>query len=153
MPLFRHGALFLSFALLTTLALPQGIGAAASEKKANKSHEAKKKKDREAAKEDGARLTHGVPEPEPGAGVTQPPRPANGSLYSDGAPGGNLFSDFKATSIGDLVFIDVVEESAAIVSSSAKRGRDSGTLGGVVGAVGAVPAPGAAITAGVIGGL
>jgi flagellar L-ring protein precursor FlgH len=77
----------------------------------------------------------------------------NGSLFSDDAVGGNLFGDFKATRSGDLVFIEVVEESAASVSSNAKRGRDSGTLGGVVGAVGAIPMPGAAVTAGVLGGL
>jgi flagellar L-ring protein precursor FlgH len=86
------------------------------------------------------------------AGSVRSERP-NGSLFSDDAVGGNLFGDFKATRSGDLVFIEVVEESAASVSSNAKRGRDSGTLGGVVGAVGAIPMPGAAVTAGVLGGL
>ena len=87
------------------------------------------------------------------ASAQEPAAPANGSLYTDEAPGGNLVGDFKPRRVGDLVFVDVVEQSSAAVSSGAKRSRDSGTLGGVVGAAGALPVPGAAVTAGVIGGL
>jgi flagellar L-ring protein FlgH len=79
--------------------------------------------------------------------------PANGSLYVDEAANGNLLTDFKARRVGDLVFIDVVEASVATVESSAKRGRDSGTLGGLVGAIGALPVPGATVVGGVVGGL
>ncbi len=80
-------------------------------------------------------------------------RPANGSLYTDEARGADLLSDFKARRLGDLIFVDVVEASEAKVTSNAKRSRDSGTLGGIVGAAGAIPMPGAAVAAGVIGGL
>lgn len=79
--------------------------------------------------------------------------PANGSLYVDEAANGNLLTDFKARRVGDLVFIDVVEASVATVESGAKRARDSGTLGGLVGAIGALPVPGAAVAGGVVGGL
>ncbi len=85
--------------------------------------------------------------------TAEPPRPANGSLYTDSAPNRSLLIDFKATGIGDLLFIDVIEASAASVSSNAKRSRDSGTLAGLTGAIGAIPVPGAAVTAGVLGGL
>src|ERR1043165_665566 len=79
--------------------------------------------------------------------------PANGSLYVDDAANGNLLTDFKARRVGDLVFIDVVESSTASVTSGAKRGRDSGALGGLVGAIGALPVPGASVVGGVAGGL
>jgi flagellar L-ring protein precursor FlgH len=78
---------------------------------------------------------------------------ANGSLFFDGAAAGNLFSDFKPRSVGDLVFVDVVESSAANVASNANRKRDSGTLGGLATATGALPSPGAAVAAGVVGAL
>jgi flagellar L-ring protein FlgH len=80
-------------------------------------------------------------------------RPANGSLYSDDAANASLLSDFKPRRVGDLVFIDVVEQSAGSVESGAKRARDTGALGGLVGAIGAVPVPGAAVAGAVIGGL
>jgi flagellar L-ring protein precursor FlgH len=54
--------------------------------------------------------------------------------------------------VGDLVFIDVVEVSTATVSSSASRSRDSGTVAGLSGGIGALPSPGTAV-AGVIVGL
>ncbi|HET6976321.1 MAG TPA: flagellar basal body L-ring protein FlgH [Pyrinomonadaceae bacterium] len=78
---------------------------------------------------------------------------ATGSLFHDNAPGVNLVTDFKAHALGDLVFIEVVEISTATVSSNAARGRDSSTLGGLVGLIAALPAPGAALTSGVVGGL
>lgn len=85
--------------------------------------------------------------------AAEPPRPANGSLFTEMALNRSLLSDFKATSLGDLVFIDVIEASAASVSSGAKRNRDSGALAGLIGAVGAVPMPGATVAGGVLGGL
>ncbi len=80
-------------------------------------------------------------------------RPANGSLFTTEARGTDLLSDFRARLVGDLVFVDVIEGSTASVSSGAKRARDSGTLGGLVTAAGALPAPGAAVAAGVVGAL
>lgn len=80
-------------------------------------------------------------------------RPANGSLFTADAQGTDLLGDFRARRIGDLVFVDVVEGSTASVSSGAKRSRDSGTLGGLVTAAGALPAPGAAVIAGAAGAL
>jgi flagellar L-ring protein precursor FlgH len=109
-----------------------------------------KKKERKSKDEPSIQLQPAEPEP---VWPPAPPPPANGSLFSEAAPGAYLFGDFKARNLGDLVFIDVLEESAATVSSNAKRSRDSGTLGGLTGAVAAIPAPGAAVTAGVLGGL
>ena len=136
---FKHCSLFLAVALL----LSQASAAHGQTKQ--------KKKERNSAKKENVQLVPYVPEP-----VTPPPppRPANGSLYTDNAPGSSLLGDFKASGVGDLVFIDVVEESVATVSSGAKRSRDTGTLAGVVGgAVGTVPAPGVAIAAGALGAL
>lgn len=82
-----------------------------------------------------------------------PPPPANGSLFSDGAPGVTLVTNFKAQRVGDLVFIDVVEVSTATVSSSATRSRDSGTVAGLAGAVSALPSATAGVVSGVITGL
>ena len=79
--------------------------------------------------------------------------PANGSLFSEGAKNTHLLVDFKARNIGDLVFVDVIEASAAEVSSSANRNRDSGTVGGLTGLVGALPIGGAETAGAVIGGL
>lgn len=80
-------------------------------------------------------------------------RPANGSLFTADASSTELLADFRARRVGDLVFVDVVEGSTASVSSSARRSRDSGTLGGLVTAAGALPAPGAAVIAGAAGAL
>jgi len=87
--------------------------------------------------------------------ITQPPPPppANGSLYTPEAAGPGLVSDFKARCVGDLVFIQIVETSTATVESDANRKRDSGTLGGLVGLVGALPVPGAVAASTVAGGL
>ena len=110
----------------------------------------KKKKDETppavAATRSGRRVAGAQP-------TTPPARTSNGSLYTDEAVGSNLLGDFKPRRVGDLVFVDVVESSAASVSSGAKRGRDSGPLGGLIGAAGALPVPGAAVVAGVAGGL
>lgn len=82
-----------------------------------------------------------------------PEQPANGSLYTEGAQNGNLLADFKARRVGDLVFVDVVEQSAASVNSNAKRSRDSGALGGIGTAAGALPVPGAAVAGTIVGAL
>ncbi len=81
------------------------------------------------------------------------PKPANGSLFTDNAANANLLIDFKARRVGDLVFVDVIEENTANVSSSANRKRDSGTVGGVGTIAGALPLPGAAIAGTVVGAL
>jgi flagellar L-ring protein precursor FlgH len=109
-----------------------------------------KKKDRPSKAEPSIQLLPYEPPPAP---LPAPPPTANGSLFSDAAGGAFLLGDFKAHSLGDLVFIDVAEVSAATVSSNAKRSRDSGTLGGLSGAVGALPVAGAAATATVLTGL
>jgi flagellar L-ring protein precursor FlgH len=108
----------------------------------------KKKKDKSTT----AKTLVEVPTP-PVKPAPTPVPPANGSLFSDGAAGGSLLTDFKPQRVGDLVFIDVVEASSATVTSKASRSRDSGTLGGVVGALGAVPIPAVAAVGGVIGGI
>jgi flagellar L-ring protein FlgH len=90
-----------------------------------------------------------IPPPAP---APAPPPPANGSLFTDSAPGKSLVTNFKAQGIGDLVFIDVIEVSTATVSSSASRGRESGTIAGLSGGIAALPSPGTAV-AGVIVGL
>lgn len=84
---------------------------------------------------------------------TPAPTPANGSLFTADAPAANLLGDFKARRVGDLVFVDIVEASAATVSSGASRARDSGTLGGLVGGVAAIPTPAAAVVSGVLNGM
>jgi flagellar L-ring protein precursor FlgH len=70
------------------------------------------------------------------------PRPANGSLFSDDARNVDLLSDFKPRRVGDIVFVDVVEASAASVTSSGKNSRESGVLGSAI--VGALSLPAAA---------
>ena len=109
-----------------------------------------KKKDRKSKDEPSTQL---LPYEPPPSLPPAPPPAANGSLFSDTASGAFLLGDFKARQLGDLVFIDVIEESAATVSSNAKRSRDSGTLGGLTGAIGALPVAGAATTATVLGGM
>ena len=81
------------------------------------------------------------------------PSPANGSLFTPAAAGAELVSDFKPRRVGDLVFVDVVEASTAVVSSSASRGRDSGAIGGVGTAVAAISNPIAATTGSLISGM
>jgi flagellar L-ring protein precursor FlgH len=111
--------------------------------------EKKKKKAKEPAEKPAVQPTAEIIPPP----VAPAPQRTNGSLFSDATSRGDLFSDFKASRIGDLVFVNVVEASTATVSSGAKRDRDSGTLGGIIGAVGALPVPGAAVAGGVLGGI
>lgn len=127
---------------LVVLALLPLTGAQAQGKKKKKGAPTASPETLQAAE----RFAEAAPAPTPA------PR-ANGSLFTEDAPGGNLFDDFRPRRVGDLVFVDVVESSEASVSSNAKRGRDSGALGGIVGAAGALPVPGAAVIAGVAGGL
>ncbi len=92
-------------------------------------------------------------EPPPPIVPIEQPKPANGSLFTDNAANGNLLGDFKARRVGDLVFVDVVETNIANVSSGASRKRDSGTVGGIVTAAGALPVPGAAVAGTIVGAL
>lgn len=85
--------------------------------------------------------------------IVEPPRPTNGSLFSDSSMNANLLRDFKARQAGDLVFVDVVEASTANVTSNAKRDRDSGNLGGLVPLVAGLPINGVAAVAPVMGEL
>lgn len=94
------------------------------------------------------------PPPPPAEIIVEPPRRVNnGSLFTDSPVSGNLFRDFRARQTGDLVFIDIDETSTATVTSGAKRQRDSGTVGGVVTAAGALPLPGVAVAGTVVGAL
>ncbi|MEP6900296.1 MAG: flagellar basal body L-ring protein FlgH [Actinomycetota bacterium] len=94
-----------------------------------------------------------VEEKPPTIPVPETIKPLNGSLFTDNATNGNLLRDFKARQVGDLVFVDVVEESTATVTSSAKRNRDSGNLGGIVPLVSALPINGASTAGSVLTGL
>lgn len=85
-----------------------------------------------------------VPPPAPVVAPTPAPKPNNGSLYTSDAQGSSLLSDFKARRAGDLVFVNVVEATNANVESSARRGRDSGTLAGIGTVAGVIPVAGAA---------
>jgi flagellar L-ring protein precursor FlgH len=66
-------------------------------------------------------------------------QPTNGSLFTDEGRIVDLYGDFKPRSIGDVIFIDIVESSAASVSSSAKNDREGSALSGAV--IGAAPLP------------
>jgi flagellar L-ring protein precursor FlgH len=147
--MLRHKPRFVLAGLISlNLLLPSGLQAKQPAIQKDKKQTSKKtKQEREAPAAEAAPLVPYDP------AAAEPPRPANGSLFTDMAINRTLLSDFKATGLGDLVFIDVIEASAASVSSNAKRSRDSGTLGGLTTAVGAIPLPGAAVTAGVLGGL
>ena len=79
--------------------------------------------------------------------------PKNGSLFSDKAQDVHLLVDFKARSVGDLVFVNVVETSTAEVASNASRNRDSGTIGGLTSLISAIPLGGAETAGSVVGGL
>lgn len=94
-----------------------------------------------------------VEEIQPKIQVIEPPRPTNGSLFTEGSMNANLLRDFKARQSGDLVFVDVIEANTASVSSNAQRERDSGNLGGLVPLVAGLPINGAAVVAPVMGEL
>lgn len=82
----------------------------------------------------------------------EPTPTPNGSLFSsEGST--SLVADFKARCVGDLVFVNVVEVAEANVTSGASRSRESGSIGGVTEAIGAIPFSGAAATAGAMGAL
>jgi flagellar L-ring protein FlgH len=112
------------------------------------------KKDKKKKQKSAPQLTVvQVEEKPPVVPVPVQTKPANGSLFTDGAVGGNLLRDFKARQIGDLVFVDIVEETEANVTSSANRSRDSGNLGGIVPLVSALPVNGASTAGSVITGM
>lgn len=73
-----------------------------------------------------------APPPQPVPDITypqtQPAQRRTGSLFFDGAAKANLFDDFKARNVGDLITIRVVEATTASVKSDASRSRDSGNL-------------------------
>lgn len=88
--------------------------------------------------------------------IFQPPpptKPDNGSLFSDSARNTEILVDLKPKGIGDIVFIDVSEFNSASVSSSAKHGRESGSLGGVLIAAAPVPPAFVGAAAGATGAL
>ncbi|HEX4949594.1 MAG TPA: flagellar basal body L-ring protein FlgH [Blastocatellia bacterium] len=127
-----------------------------SKKKTEKPRAEDKKKANKTAAKDDSEEQHPQfvqTQPDEAAIAKMQARPANGSLFTPDAQSTELLADFRARRIGDLVFVDVVEGSTASVSSTAKRTRDSGTLGGLVTAAGALPAPGAAVIAGAAGAL
>ncbi|MEZ5306531.1 MAG: flagellar basal body L-ring protein FlgH [Pyrinomonadaceae bacterium] len=111
----------------------------------------KKKSKKSAPKPTVVEITEVPPVP-PAPAVGQAPI-ANGSLYSDNAPNTNLLADFKARSIGDLVFVDVVETSTATVTSGADRSRESGNVGGLTSLISALPINGASTAGSVIAGM
>ncbi|MBS1809344.1 MAG: flagellar basal body L-ring protein FlgH [Acidobacteria bacterium] len=120
--------------------------------KAEKSREDKKKTKKEPRREEETVPQYVQTQTDEAMIAKIQARPANGSLFTADAQT-ELLSDFRARRVGDLVFVDVIEGSTASVSSGAKRERDSGTLGGLVTAAGALPAPGAAVVAGAVGAL
>jgi flagellar L-ring protein precursor FlgH len=115
---------------------------------------AQDKKEKKNKKKDQPKLTVvEVQETAPIVPVQIQEKPQNGSLFTDNSASANLLRDFKARQIGDLVFVDVVEESSANVTSSAKRDRDSGSVAGIVPLANAIPVNGAATVGSVIGEL
>lgn len=145
--------LVLVSALLTSVAAQDQL--ATTKKTAEKPRTSKKKPKKEAVKEEEEPLAPQFVQAQPDAATIArvQARPANGSLFTPDARQADLLSDFRARNLGDLVFVDVIEGSTASVTSGAKRSRDSGTLGGLVTAAGALPAPGAAVVAGAVGAL
>jgi flagellar L-ring protein precursor FlgH len=106
----------------------------------------KKKKNRKTEKQ----VERIQPTPETSITTPEPPKPANGSLFTDDAAATSLVADFKPRRVGDLVFVDVVESSTATVTSQANRARESGTVGGLTTLIGAIPISGASTAAGVV---
>ncbi len=102
-------------------------------------------KEKKKKKNDQPKLTVVDVEPvRPTPPVPEIQKATNGSLYTDNSAHSNLLRDFKARQVGDLVFVDVVEENTAKVTSNAKRDRDSGNLAGIAPGVSALPINGAA---------
>ena len=125
--------------LLTTLA----VSAQETEKKVKK-----------AKKNDQPKLTVVEVQPtKPAVPIAEVQKPTNGSLFTENAVNSNLLRDFKARQVGDLVFVDVVEQNTANVTSNAKRDRDSGTIAGLVPLVTALPLNGAAAAGPILGEL
>lgn len=93
----------------------------------------KKKKDSQPAAAQTAART----QPEAQA----PPAPArtNGSLFSEDAPNLELSSDFKASRVGDVLFVTVTESNTASVTSQAQNARNAGPLPAAV--MNAIPFP------------
>lgn len=82
-----------------------------------------------------------------------PPTPTTGSLFTDQGRLVNVYSEFRAQQIGDIVFVDIVETSAASVSSNAKNAREGSNLGAAVIAAAPIPGQIAGAAAGVAGAL
>lgn len=141
---FRASSMALG--LCAALTLSSVTQAGEGEKQPRRSAESKPRK-KPSAEPDVRPVVEPTPAP------LAPPRPVTGSLFTDGAPMGSLFSDFKATRVGDLVFIDVVEESTGSVESTAKRSRESGTLAGLAGLIAAMPFSGSSTVSSVMSGL
>lgn len=61
---------------------------------------------------------------EPGFPVFTPPRPAEGSLWSD-VSGVDLFPDSRARKVGDIVTVRIVEDPEAELNANTKTSRSS----------------------------
>ena len=61
---------------------------------------------------------------EPGFPVFTPPRPAEGSLWSD-ISGVDLFPDNRARKVGDIVTVRIVEDPEAELNANTKTSRSS----------------------------
>jgi flagellar L-ring protein precursor FlgH len=61
---------------------------------------------------------------EPGFPVFTPPRPAEGSLWSD-VSGVDLFPDSRARKVGDIVTVRIVEDPEAELNANTKTSRKS----------------------------
>jgi len=70
-----------------------------------------------------------LPKPAPPAVNLKIPAPTPGSLYTDGR--GDFFSDFRARRVGDIVVVQVAENSKAAKKNDTKAERTSGMEAGV----------------------
>lgn len=61
---------------------------------------------------------------EPGFPIFTPPRPAEGSLWSD-VSGVDLFQDSRARKVGDIVIVRIVEDPEAKLNANTKTSRSS----------------------------
>jgi flagellar L-ring protein precursor FlgH len=130
-----------SILLIISLGVFSALGQEKSDKKEKRKKQSKSAPELTVAK---------IEEKPPVIPAPEPVKPANGSLFTDNAANGNLLRDFRARQLGDLVFVDVVEQSTATVNSSATRSRDSGNVGGIVPLVNALPVNGASTAGSVI---